>query len=135
LTNQRGARISARRYADIDEEIIMDKQTQTTPFTAADASFDQEVLQSDIPVLVDFWAAWCGPCKALDPTISALADDYQGQLRVAKLNVDENPETAARYGVRSIPTLILFKDGEALQTSIGVQPKSQLAGLIEPHLH
>jgi thioredoxin 1 len=100
-----------------------------------DENFDDEVLRSDIPVLVDFWAEWCGPCKVVGPTIEALASDYQGKVKVAKLNVDDNPEAAGRFGVRSIPTLIVFKDGEAQQAAVGVKPKGQLAELIEKVLH
>ncbi len=113
----------------------MEKQTVTSTITVNDENFDDEVLRSDIPVLVDFWAEWCGPCKVVGPTIEALASDYQGKVKVAKLNVDDNPEAAGRFGVRSIPTLIVFKDGEAQQTAVGVKPKGQLAELIEKVLH
>ena len=113
----------------------MEKQTFTSTITVNDENFDDEVLRSDIPVLVDFWAEWCGPCKVVDPTIEALASDYQGKVKVAKLNVDDNPEAAGRFGVRSIPTLIVFKDGEAQQAAVGVKPKGQLAELIEKYLH
>ncbi len=113
----------------------MEKQTVTSTITVNDENFDDEVLRSDIPVLVDFWAEWCGPCKVVGPTVEALASDYQGKVKVAKLNVDDNPEAAGRFGVRSIPTLIVFKDGEAQQTAVGVKPKGQLAELIEKVLH
>ncbi len=113
----------------------MEKQTFTSTITVNDENFDDEVLRSDIPVLVDFWAEWCGPCKVVGPTVEALASDYQGKVKVAKLNVDDNPEAAGRFGVRSIPTLIVFKDGEAQQTAVGVKPKGQLAELIEKVLH
>ncbi len=113
----------------------MEKQTVTSTITVNDENFDDEVLRSDIPVLVDFWAEWCGPCKVVGPTIEALASDYQGKVKVAKLNVDDNPEAAGRFGVRSIPTLIVFKDGEAQQAAVGVKPKGQLAELIEKVLH
>ncbi len=113
----------------------MEKQTFTSTITVNDENFDDEVLRSDIPVLVDFWAEWCGPCKVVGPTIEALASDYQGKVKVAKLNVDDNPEAAGRFGVRSIPTLIVFKDGEAQQAAVGVKPKGQLAELIEKYLH
>ena len=112
----------------------MEKQTFTNTITVNDENFDDEVLQSDIPVLVDFWAEWCGPCKVVGPTIEALAADYAGKVKVAKLNVDDNPQAAGRFGVRSIPTLIFFKDGEAQQAAIGVKPKGQLAELIETYL-
>jgi thioredoxin 1 len=113
----------------------MEKQTVTSTITVNDENFDDEVLRSDIPVLVDFWAEWCGPCKVVGPTIEALASDYQGKVKVAKLNVDDNPEAAGRFGVRSIPTLIVFKDGEVQQAAVGVKPKRQLAELIEKVLH
>ena len=90
--------------------------------TVTDENFDREVLQSDIPVLVDFWAEWCGPCKIVSPTIETLAAEYQGKIKVAKLNVDDN-QTAARYGIRSIPTVALFSGGDIKNTYIGVQSK------------
>ncbi len=113
----------------------MEKQPFTSTITVNDENFSDEVLRSDIPVLVDFWAEWCGPCKVVGPTIEELASDYQGKVKVAKLNVDDNPEAAGRFGVRSIPTLIVFKDGEAQQTVVGVRPKGQLAELIEHYIH
>ncbi len=113
----------------------MEKQTVTSTIIVNDENFDDEVLRSDIPVLVDFWAEWCGPCKVVGPTIEALASDYQGKVKVAKLNVDDNPEAAGRFGVRSIPTLIVFKDGEAQQAAVDVKPKGQLAEMIEKVLH
>ena len=113
----------------------MDKETLTNTVTVTDENFDDEVIQSDIPVLVDFWAEWCGPCKVIGPTIDALAADYQGKVKVAKLNVDNSPETAGRFGVRSIPTLIVFKDGAAQQATIGVRPQGQLAELVDQYIH
>ena len=113
----------------------MEKQTFTNTITVNDENFDDEVLRSDIPVLVDFWAEWCGPCKVVGPMIEALASDYQGKVKVAKRNVDDNPEAAGRFGVRSIPTLIVFKDGKAQQAAVGVKPKGQLAEMIEKYLH
>src|SRR5512145_1482449 len=89
-------------------------------------TFEQEVLKSDKPVLVDFWAEWCGPCHALAPTVSSIADSYNGRMIVGKLNVDENENTAAKYGVRSIPTLILFKNGEIKEVLIGNRPKNEI---------
>jgi thioredoxin 1 len=101
-------------------EIPMDNRDLTK--TVTDENFDREVLQSDIPVLVDFWAEWCGPCKIVSPTIEALAAEYQGKVKVAKLNVDDN-QTAARYGIRSIPTVVLFSGGDIKNTYVGVQFK------------
>ncbi len=112
----------------------MDKQDNTNTITVNDENFDEEVLQSDIPVLVDFWAEWCGPCKVVGPTIDALASDYKGKVKVAKLDVDSSPETAGRFGVRSIPTLIVFKDGVAQEATVGVKPKVQLAKMIDQYL-
>ena len=102
--------------------------------TVTDGEFASTVLSSDVPVLVDFWAEWCGPCRVLGPTVEALADDYAGRVKVAKLNIDENPEAAARYGVRSIPTLMVFKDGKPSETAVGLRPKAQLAELIDRHI-
>ena len=98
--------------------------------TFTDANFDREVLQSDIPVLVDFWATWCAPCKAIAPLIDAVADDYNGKVKVGKVNVDDNPATPGKYGVRGIPTLILFKSGAIVDQVVGAVPKSQLDALI-----
>lgn len=102
--------------------------------TLSDASFEETVLKSKLPVLVDFWAEWCGPCKQLMPIVTELAKEYVGKITIGKLNVDENQATPAKYGVRGIPTLILFKDGKALATKVGALSKSQLAAFIDSHL-
>lgn len=96
----------------------------------SDASFDQDVLKSDDPVLVDFWAEWCSPCKQIAPVLEEIAEEMAGKLKIAKFNVDENPQVPSSYGVRAIPTLILFKNGEAVGTQVGVQPKSRLVAWI-----
>ena len=99
-----------------------------------DANFDQDVAQSDVPVLVDFWAAWCGPCKAIAPILEEIANDYNGKVKIVKVDVDENPETASRFGIRSIPTLMVFKGGEKVDAVMGLQPKADLAALLDKHL-
>jgi thioredoxin 1 len=100
----------------------------------SDASFDADVLKSDRPVLVDYWAAWCGPCKMIAPLLEEVASEYAGRLTVAKLNVDENQDTPAKYGIRGIPTLMLFKDGQAAATKVGALSKSQLTAFLDSSL-
>lgn len=96
-----------------------------------DDSFEQDVLRAPGPVLVDFWAEWCGPCKQIAPALDSLAQDYEGRLSVVKVNIDENPGTPGKYGVRGIPTLMLFKDGQVAATKIGALPKSGLYQWVE----
>ncbi|ATE59282.1 thioredoxin TrxA [Thauera sinica] len=99
-----------------------------------DGNFDAEVLQSDTPVLVDYWAEWCGPCKMIAPILDDVAKDYAGKLKVAKLNIDENQETPAKYGIRGIPTLMLFKGGNVEATKVGALSKSQLTAFIDSNI-
>lgn len=101
--------------------------------TLTDGDFEQTVLKSDKPVLVDFWAEWCGPCRMIAPAVEALADEYNGRVSIGKLNIDENPNTPMKYGVRSIPTLLLFKGGEVVEATVGVAGKEQLAALLDKH--
>lgn len=96
-----------------------------------DQSFNQEVLASDIPVLIDFWAPWCGPCRAVAPVVEEVAGEYAGRLKVVKMNVDDNPETPSRYGVRSIPNLVLFKGGQVADQVVGAVPKAHLVKAID----
>lgn len=96
-----------------------------------ESNFEQEVLGADIPVLVDFWADWCGPCRMLAPVLKEIADGYEGKVKVGKVNVDEEPELAGKFSVASIPTLILFKDGEIVNTSVGVRPKATIEAMIK----
>lgn len=101
---------------------------------ATTASFNQDVLQSDKPVLVDFWAAWCGPCKAIAPILEDLDAEYGDKFQIVKVDVDENQEIAAQFGIRSIPTLFVFKNGEKVETLVGSRPKSELVSLLNKHL-
>jgi thioredoxin 1 len=100
----------------------------------SDSNFDTEVLQSQVPVLVDFWAEWCGPCKMLAPTVEALAREYAGKVKVAKVNVDENIATASRFRIQGIPTLLLFKGGQVREQLVGSQPKSVVEKALAKHL-
>ena len=97
-------------------------------------NFDSEVLQSDIPVFADFWAAWCGPCRAIAPAVEEIASEYTGRLKVVKVDVDENPDIAMRYGVQSIPTLLLFKGGKMVERLVGAYPKQAMVSKIKNHL-
>jgi len=99
-----------------------------------DADFQKDVLSSDVPVLVDYWAEWCGPCKMIAPILDEIAGDYQGKLKIAKVNVDENQQVTQKYGIRSIPTLMIFKGGSVQAQKVGAMSKSQLAAFIETNI-
>ena len=102
--------------------------------TFTDGSFDQDVLNADVPVLVDFWAEWCGPCRMMSPAVDAFAADYDGKVKVGKLNVDDNMNVASRYNIRGIPTLLLFKGGKVVEQRVGAVGKSELQKMVENHL-
>jgi len=100
----------------------------------SDATFETEVLQSSVPVLVDYWAEWCGPCKMITPILDEISKDYDGKLKIAKLNIDENAQTPAKFGIRGIPTLMIFKNGNVEATKVGALSKSQLTSFIDSNI-
>ncbi len=102
--------------------------------TLTDASFDKDVLRSDVPVLVDFWAEWCGPCRMMAPTIDLVANEYAGKVKVGKLDVDSNNDTASRYSIRGIPTLLLFKGGHVVEQRVGAVGKSEVLKMLDAHV-
>lgn len=108
----------------------MDKTIEVT-----DSSFQTDVLDSELPVLVDFWADWCGPCRMIAPHVKAIAEEYDGKLKVAKVDIDENPAVPGRYGIIGIPTLMLFKGGQVVERVTGALPKARILAQVEPHLN
>ena len=100
-----------------------------------DGNFDQEVMKSEVPVLVDFWAVWCGPCRMVAPVVEELSNEYAGKVKVGKMNVDENRDTPIKYGIMSIPTLMIFKGGELVDKLVGAVPKNQIAAKLEQHMN
>ncbi|NUQ80315.1 MAG: thioredoxin [Bacteroidetes bacterium] len=105
------------------------------PVTVTDATFEKEVIQSNEPVLVDFWAAWCGPCRMIAPILEEMAPEYAGKLKIAKVDVDVNPMTATKFGIRSIPTLLVFKNGQVVEQIVGAMPKKMLTDKVNVHLN
>ena len=106
----------------------------STAIAVTDANFDSEVLKAGTPVLVDFWAPWCGPCRAVAPAVDAIASEFSGRVKVVKLNTDEEQQVAIKYGVGSIPTLMVFKNGEMVERVLGVRPKGELAAMVSRHV-
>lgn len=104
------------------------------PIEITDANFEQEVLKSELPVLIDFWAVWCGPCKMIAPIVAELATEYEGRLKVGKLDVDNNQEVSVKYGIRSIPTLLIFKDGKIIDQIVGAVPKASIVAKLNTHI-
>lgn len=121
----------------IEKDFVVNKDLISMSSSAApvtDDSFPAEVLESSVPVLVDFWAPWCGPCRMVAPVVDEIAEQYEGQIKVVKLNTDENPQVASQYGIRSIPTLMIFKDGQRVDMVVGAVPKTTLASTLEKYL-
>jgi len=106
----------------------------TNTVAVTDSTFENEVVQSDTPVLVDFWAEWCGPCKMVAPVLEQIAGEQEGKLKIVKLNVDENPSMMQKFGIRGIPTMILFKGGQPVETLVGFMPKPTILGKLEKHI-
>jgi len=118
-------------YPSPNQQGIQEAQMSENITPVTDANFEQEVLNSDTPVLVDYWAEWCGPCRAISPVLEDVAPDYAGKVKIVKMNVDENPNTPPKYGIRSIPTLMLFKNGAVETTKVGALNKAQITDFLD----
>ena len=132
--SREGAKIFAADIELTDSQTFKDENIEFIQLDINDENFDSEVLESDKPVLIDFWAEWCGPCKVLGPVIDEVASDYSDKVKFVKLNIDHNPSNTQKYGIRGIPTLILFKNGEKADTSVGVLSKSELSSFLDKNL-
>jgi thioredoxin 1 len=120
--------------SEVGQKSVGQKSEHENLLTFTDASFDQDVINSQVPVLVDFWAEWCGPCRMMTPTVEAIANDYVGRLKVGKVNVDENGGIAMRYNIRGIPTLLLFKGGKVVEQKVGAVGKTDVQKMVDAHL-
>ncbi len=125
----KGFLFARKNYTYIGELKLSDKIVYVS-----DDTFDEEVLQSELPVLVDFWAEWCGPCKMIAPILDEISDEYDSRLKVTKLNIDDNPNTPPKFGIRGIPTLMMYKNGEVEATKVGAVSKSQLTAFIDSNI-
>jgi thioredoxin 1 len=115
----------------LKEIIAKGERVMSKPIEITDANFEEEVINSEVPVLIDFWAIWCGPCKVIAPVVEEIASEYEGKIKVGKLDVDHNPNSAVQYGIRSIPTLLIFNDGKVSDQLIGALPKAQIVERVQ----
>ena len=134
LTGKNKGFLCDRIFRKVSKNIAKDFQAMSAAAQVSDSTFKQEVLDSEVPVLVDFWAPWCGPCRMVAPVVDEIAQQYDGQVKVVKLNTDENPNVASQYGIRSIPTLMIFKGGQKVDMVVGAVPKTTLSNTLEKYL-
>lgn len=126
--------VSSGNYGDIREKLTSNNIIMSNTVELTDSNFSDEVEKSDTPVLVDFWAEWCGPCRMVGPVVDEIASEYDGKAKVGKVNVDHNPEVSVKYGIRSIPALLIFKDGEVVDSIIGAVPKTHIKKQLDAQL-